>query len=415
VILGFAVTVATVTVLVHLYLWKRLVRDTTRPGLARRWGGFGVLALALLVPATVVASRAGATWLAWPGYLWLAVMFYLLVLLAVLELPVLVARLWLRRRAGAQANAPVAEPALVGGSSTVDTSAGTRPTAAVDDLTPDHSPDRRLLLSRGVAVVAGIAAAGITGYGAHAALGPPVLRRVQIPLARLGPAADGLRIALVADIHLGPFLGREHTERVVATINRLSPDLVAVVGDLVDGSVSELGAAAAPLRGLQARYGSYFVTGNHEYYSGYEQWIEEVRRLGLRPLRNERLEIVHRGGALDLAGVNDVTGGNVGDGPDLDRALAGRDPTRPVVLLAHQPVQAHESARHGVDLQLSGHTHGGQMVPFNLLVRLQQPLVRGLGTVDGMPVYVTSGAGFWGPPVRVGVPPEIVLVELRSP
>jgi hypothetical protein len=136
-----------------------------------------------------------------------------------------------------------------------------------------------------------------------------------------------------------------------------------------------------------------------------------MARLGVRPLRNERVEL----GALDVAGVNDVAGVQFGDGPDFPRTFAGRDPSRPVILLAHQPVQAHEAARYGVDLQVSGHTHGGQMVPFNLLVKLQQPVVSGLGRVDGVPVYVTNGAGFWGPPVRVGAPPQVTLIELRTP
>ena len=127
------------------------------------------------------------------------------------------------------------------------------------------------------------------------------------------------------------------------------------------------------------------------------------------------MEIVHNGVRLDLAGVNDVTGRSYGDGPDFGAALAGRDPSRPVVLLAHQPVQVRDAARHGVDLQLSGHTHGGQIVPFNLVVRAVQPIVSGLATIDGTQVYVTCGAGFWGPPVRVGAPPEISLVELHSP
>jgi predicted MPP superfamily phosphohydrolase len=151
------------------------------------------------------------------------------------------------------------------------------------------------------------------------------------------------------------------------------------------------------------------VTGNHEYYSGFQPWIDEVARLGVRPLRNERLEL----GALDLAGVNDLGGVQYGDGPDFAKALGDRG--RPVVLLAHQPVVARDAAKFGVDLQLSGHTHGGQMVPFNLLVKLQQPVVSGYGEVDGVPVYVTNGAGFWGPPVRVGAPPQVTLVELRTP
>jgi predicted MPP superfamily phosphohydrolase len=190
----------------------------------------------------------------------------------------------------------------------------------------------------------------------------------------------------------------------------MNADLVAVVGDLVDGSVAELGPAAEPLADLRSRFGSFFVTGNHEYFSGYEEWIAEVDDLGLRVLQNERVEIE----GLDLAGVNDVTGGEYRHGPDFTKALGDRDTGRPVVLLAHQPVQVTEAAKHGVDLQLSGHTHGGQIQPFGALVRLEQPVVSGLDTVDGTQIYVTNGAGFWGPPVRVGAPPQISVVELRT-
>ena len=233
---------------------------------------------------------------------------------------------------------------------------------------------------------------------------------MRIPLSKLDGRADGYRIALISDIHLGPIRGASEAERIVTMVNRRDADLVAIVGDLVDGSVEQLGRAAAPLRDLRGRDGSYFVTGNHEYYSGYQEWVEEVARLGLRPLRNERVELA----GFDLAGVNDVAGEEFEDGPDFDRALGGRDTARPVVLLAHHPVQVHEAARHGVDLQLSGHTHGGQMYPFHLLVDLEQPVRSGLATVDGTQVYVTNGAGFWGPPVRVGAAPEITLVELRA-
>jgi hypothetical protein len=437
-LLGFVGTAAVITGLIHFYLWRRLVRDTTRPGRWRRAGGLLMLALALLVPVTLFAARGGLGWLAWPGYLWLAVMFYLLVLLLVLEIPMLVAKLWLRRRSVSAAveTRPAVQPALVaasepgapasvsapalprlGGAPPVDRPALPELEATGVDAASDVTHlSRRLLLARGAAIFAGLTAASVTGLGVRTALGPPTLDRVQIPLARLDRRLDGFRVALVADIHLGPLAGRAHAERVVAAINRLDADLVAVVGDLVDGSVAELGAAAAPLRDLRSRHGNYFVTGNHEYYSGVEEWIEEVQRLGLRPLQNERLEITARGAALDLAGVNDPTGEDVGGagGADFDRALGGRDPDRAVVLLAHQPVQAREAARHGVDLQLSGHTHGGQIVPFNLLVALQQPIVSGYGEVGGTKVYVTNGAGFWGPPVRVGAPPQVTLVELRA-
>lgn len=412
-VLGFVAALALFTGLVHLYLWKRLVRDTTRPGLPRRIGSVTMLVLAALAPATLVGTRAGMHWLAWPGYLWLAILFYLLVLLVALELPMAVARLVLRRRrAAATPTAPAPAPALVVAGGSAEPPATTPPV----DGQPDHDPSRRLLLARGAAIFAGLTATGLTGYGVRTALGPPQLDRVQVPLARLPRSMDGLRIATVSDIHIGPLLGRAHTERIVATINRLDADLVAVVGDLVDGSVAELGEAAAPLRDLRSRHGSFFVTGNHEYYSGVEEWVQEVDRLGLRVLQNHRVEIKARGGALDLAGVNDAdaAGTGVAGPPDYAAALGDRDPSRPVVLLAHQPVAAFEAAKHGVDLQLSGHTHGGQMAPFNYLVQLEQPVVSGLGKVNGTQVYVTNGAGFWGPPVRVGAEPQVTLVELRS-
>jgi len=398
VVIALVVSVALLIVAgIHLYLWKRLVRDTLpHRGGRRRTGGFVLLALAVLVPTTLICVRllpvSQARWLAWPGYLWLALMFYLLVALLVLEIPRLALRGWARRPAAA----PPADPAPP---------AGTAPPA---DPGAGFAASRRLLLARSVALLAGAAAVGATGFGAYTALGPPTIRRVPIRLAKLPATMAGFRIALVSDIHLGPLLGRGHTERIVRTINGLQVDLVAVVGDLVDGSVAELGAAAEPLADLQARHGSYFVTGNHEYFSGHTEWIDEVESLGLTVLRNERVDI----DGLDLAGVNDVTGGSYGDGPDMAAALGGRDAARPVVLLAHQPIQVHDAARQGVDLQLSGHTHGGQMVPFNLLVKLQQPVVAGLATVDGTQVYVTNGAGFWGPPVRVGAPPDISVIEL---
>ncbi|MFG2061897.1 metallophosphoesterase [Micromonospora sp. NPDC048871] len=435
-VLGFVATLALITGLIHLYLWKRLVKDTTRAGRWRRIGTVTTVVLALLVPATMMGTRAGLYWLAWPGYIWLALMFYLLVLLVVLEVPMLVTRLVLRRRAAVAAPEPVLvgpagtteEPALVGPSAATEES-GTTATPPVADpanraseppaagaIGPDHDPGRRLLLARGAAIFAGLTAAGLVGSGVRTAMGPPQLDRVQIPLAKLPRSMDGLRIATVSDIHIGPLRGRIHTERIVAAINRLDADIVAVVGDLVDGTVAELGEAAAPLRDLRARHGSYFVTGNHEYYSGVEEWVAEVDRLGLRVLQNQRLEIATRGGVLDLAGVNDASAAGTGVAAPADyaAALADRDPSRPVVLLAHQPVAAFEAAKYDVDLQLSGHTHGGQIVPFNLLVRLEQPVVSGLGEVDGTKVYVTNGAGFWGPPVRVGAEPQITLVELRS-
>jgi predicted MPP superfamily phosphohydrolase len=389
--------------LAHLYLWKRLVRDTTTTPRGRRLGTAAVVGMFLLLFAGLAGGRylgpdLGAV-LAWPGYLWLAMTLYLTLLLAVLEVPrAVLNRLWKRE----QVPAPVTVPAEPEVAPVEEPSAGPVDTS------------RRLFIARSLAVAGGIAATGVVGYGTTQALGGPVVKRVPVVLGKLDPALTGFRIAVVSDIHLGPLLGRSHTERIVNTINGLQPDLVAIVGDLVDGTVEELGEAAAPLRDLVSRHGSFFVTGNHEYFSGAQPWLAELSRIGVHPLRNERLTIARDGAAFELAGVNDVTGRNYGDGPDFTKALDGRDPTKPVVLLAHQPVLATEAAKQGVDLQLSGHTHGGQMWPFHYAVTLQQPVRSGLATVDGMPVYVSNGAGFWGPPVRVGAPPDVSLVELRN-
>ena len=206
------------------------------------------------------------------------------------------------------------------------------------------------------------------------ALGPPDLLRVPVRLRKLDPALSGFRIAVVSDIHLGPLSGRAHTERIVRMINETSPDLVAIVGDLVDGTVDELGPAAAPLQDLSSREGTFFVTGNHEYYvEDPLAWLRELERLGVQPLQNENTVIRRGGAAFDLAGVNDISGEAQYEGPDFDSALSGSDSSRPTVLLAHQPVQVTEAAKHSVDLQLSGHTHGGQLWPFHYVGRLRSP------------------------------------------
>ncbi|MGW6640899.1 metallophosphoesterase [Streptomyces iakyrus] len=271
-------------------------------------------------------------------------------------------------------------------------------------------PSRRLFVSRVVAGAAAATAVGTVGYGTYGVLRGPKVKRVTVPLAKLPRAAHGYRIAVVSDVHLGPVLGRGFAQKVVDTINSTQPDLIAVVGDLVDGSVKDLGPAAAPLAQLRARHGSYFVTGNHEYFSGAEQWVEEVRRLGIDPLENARREMPH----FDLAGVNDVAGEEEGQGPDFAKALGDRDTSRACVLLAHQPVQIHDAVEHGVDLQLSGHTHGGQLWPGNLIASGANPTLAGLDRYGDTQLYVSRGAGAWGPPTRVGAPSDITVIELAS-
>jgi uncharacterized protein len=386
----FVVLLGALLGLLHLYLWKRLVKDTTRPGRTRRVLTVVLVALAVLVVATLVLPRVigptASTWFAWPGYIWFALVVYLFLVLVVLELPRLALRGWVRREP-APADDPPAAPAV----------------------------NRRVFLARASAVAAGAASVSLVGVGMANALGPPDLLRVPVRLRKLDPAFNGFRIAVVSDIHLGPLSGRAHTERIVRMINETSPDLVAIVGDLVDGTVEELGAAAEPLRDLTSREGAFFVMGNHEYYvEDPRSWLRELERLDVQPLRNENTVIRRGGAAFDLAGVNDVTGESFDDAPDFDRALSGRDSSRPTVLLAHQPVQVTEAASHGVDLQLSGHTHGGQLWPFHYAVMAAQPALAGLSTVDDTQLYVTRGAGYWGPPVRVGAPPDITVLSLHA-
>ncbi|MDL5203390.1 metallophosphoesterase [Streptomyces sp. ALI-76-A] len=450
--------VLTVLVAANWYLWRRLFRDTTRaPGLVRRAGAVLIAGGWALAIAGIVAERAGAPFwlqrvLAWPGFLWMALSLYLLLAVVAGEAlrPLLrwfVAR---RARAGTAVRQPEPVPAgappqdagtpervlSAGGPSTAErtgsgpaeptdaspeaaTASGTEPEATPAGPEPPapaaappaaSAPSRRLFVSRVVGGAAAAVALGTVGYGTYGVLKGPVVKRVTVPLAKLPRAAHGYRIAVVSDIHLGPVLGRGFAQKVVDTINGTQPDLIAVVGDLVDGSVPDLRPAAAPLAQLRARHGAFFVTGNHEYFSGAEQWVEEVRRLGLRPLENARTELAH----FDLAGVNDVAGEDEGQGPDFAKALGDRDAARACVLLAHQPVQIHDAVEHGVDLQLSGHTHGGQLWPGNLVAAAENPTLAGLERYGDTQLYVSRGAGAWGPPTRVGAQSDITVIELAS-
>ncbi|MET8700516.1 metallophosphoesterase [Kitasatospora sp. NPDC004723] len=423
VVLGALLVLALLAV-VHWYLWRRLVRDVSAPGgLWRRAGTVLAVVLPVLSVGALIGGKvfpmAVERWFAWPGYLWLPVLLYLLIALGLGELlrPLLL-RLPTRRAvpagaAVAAADAPNTADAPNAADTTTGAEAAEAAPATEDDgpsRTAAPSPERRLFVARAVAIGASGAAAAVVGTGTYGVLRGPRLKQVTVPLAKLPARAHGYRIAVVSDIHLGPILGRAHTQRIVDTINGAQPDLITIVGDLVDGTVPELGRDAEPLAQLRARDGAYFVTGNHEYISGAAPWVDFVRELGVHPLRNARVEL----GGFDLAGVNDIAGEREGDGPDFGRALGDRDPARTAVLLSHQPVTIHDAVRHGVDLQLSGHTHGGQLWPGNLIAKLPNPTVAGLERYGDTQLYVTRGAGAWGPPVRVGAPSDITIVTLAS-
>ncbi len=397
----FLVVLIAVFGLMHVYLWKRLVKDTSRSARTRRVLTIVLLALMTLLVATLTLPRvlgpAELRWLAWPGYFWFGLAAYLFLTLLVLEPVRFVLYRWARRRPRPTTeDLPTVPP--------VET-----------ERAETTALNRRLFLARTGAVAAGAVSVSLVGVGAFNALGPPDVLHVPVRLRRLDMAFNGFRIAVVSDIHLGPLARRPHIERIVRMINETEPDLVAIVGDLVDGTVEELGAAVEPLQGLASREGTFFVTGNHEYFvEDPPSWLRELERLGIQPLRNENTAIRRGGAAFDLAGVNDVAGAKRSDPPDFDRALSGVSSLRPTILLAHQPVLVEEAASRGVDLQLSGHTHGGQVWPFHYIVRLAQPSLAGLSTVDETQLYVTRGAGFWGPPMRIGAPPDITVLSLQA-
>ncbi|MCA9582263.1 MAG: metallophosphoesterase [Myxococcales bacterium] len=380
----FALVVALLSGAIHGYLWLRLVHTPLWPAPWPRVLSIALVVLALWLPATILGNWFLPDVLrvpvAWIGYVWLGTMFLLFSWCLLLEVPRVA--LWVAERIGTEV----------------------------------LEPDRRQFLGRVAAAVAGVGALSMATWGLVSVALPLRVKRVTVSLPGLPKALHGFRIVQLTDIHVGPTIGGQFIDEIVAKVNELGADMVAITGDLVDGSVDELGDAVRGLSRLQSREGTYFVTGNHEYYSGADAWVAFLGEAGIRVLRNERVAVERGDGTLYVAGVDDhqaVRFGN-GHGADFDAALGGREPGHPTVLLAHQPKAFHSARKHGVDLQLSGHTHGGQIFPFGFLVRLAEPFVLGLHRVGQSQIYVSGGTGYWGPPMRVGVPAEITLLTLES-
>jgi predicted MPP superfamily phosphohydrolase len=361
--------------LLHLYIGWRIV--PLLPGAAGWTFAALLLASALLIPAAFLGRRArrratADRW-SWAGMLALGVFGILLVLTLARDALLLLA--W-----------PLAT--------------AVPPLAATSAL--------------GVPLLA----AAATLWGLANARRTARVKRVDVPIAGLPAPLHGFSIAQLSDIHVGPTVKRPYLQAIVDRVNALEPDAVAITGDLVDGRVQDLHQDVAPLAQLRARHGSFFVTGNHEYYSGAAEWTAHLRTLGIRVLMNEHVLLAHDGARLVMAGVTDPMAHHVdpADRSDPQRALAGAptDATgaTPRVLLAHQPRSAEGAAAAGFDLQLSGHTHGGQIWPFNFFVPLQQPYTAGLHRLRQLWVYTSRGTGYWGPPLRLGAPSEITLVRL---
>jgi predicted MPP superfamily phosphohydrolase len=279
----------------------------------------------------------------------------------------------------------------------------------------DVDEGRRLFMRRAVdaSVVGGAAVMGTAGV--YSAATGPEIYEVEVPVKGLAAELEGFRIAQISDLHVGPTIGRDFVEPVVRWVNDLKPDLIAVTGDLVDGTVDQLRDGVAPLADLKATCGTWYVTGNHEYYSGCEPWVEHVKTLGMTPLMNEHAVVEHAGAKLVVAGVTDLRAHRILEDHRCDPARCAKDmPEADLkLLLAHQPNTAFKAEGLGFDLQLSGHTHGGQFFPWNFVIHLAQPFVAGLYRHKGTQLYVNRGTAWWGPPVRLGPTSEITLLKLK--
>ena len=372
----------------NAFVGWRLVHPLGLRGL-KRTGAWAAGLLAMLLPIAALLDGRG------PGYGGVALQFAgwttlgfasIVVLFALVRDAVLVAgrtTRWARRRF-----------------------MGTEP-APVD-------PQRRAFMTNAVNMGIVGSASMITGVGAVGIHTAPEVVEVEVPIEDLPEDLDGFTIAQLTDIHIGPTIKGDYLRTLVDATNALGADMIAVTGDLVDGHVPDLREHVAPLRDLKAPHGTFFVTGNHEYYWDAEAWIAEVRRLGLDVLLNEHRVIERGRGKLTVAGVTDHRAARhiPTHASDPKAAITGAPPESFKLLLAHQPRSIYGAQRAGFDLQLSGHTHGGQYFPFSVLVYLTQPYVAGLNLAENTWIYVSRGSAYWGPPVRVGAPREITLVRL---
>ncbi len=363
------------------YAWCRFWRDTHAPAWVRRSCGILQAALTSVLPATMLARRVlhiePPVWVVWLGFVWAGITFLTMWGFAHRRGAAVVSAAFQRPAAGSPAAHRV-EP----------------PVGWYSRHTLGPAPAAWLCKKRRRA---------------------PRVDRVRVPLPRLPAALNGFTIAQISDLHIAPLLGYDYVARVVAQVNALGAQVIVITGDLVDGSVEQLHPTADLLGGLRAPHGVYFVTGNHEYYSGADAWLAHLVTLGIKPLRNSHVSIGTGEHSFDLAGIDDLSGVRYpGHGPDIEAALAGRDPERALVLLAHQPKAIFMAAKHNVGLMLSGHTHAGQLWPLGFLVRLVQPYVEGLALHEQTYIYVNRGTGYVGPPMRLHAVPEITYVELTA-
>ncbi len=378
-LLRFLAVLGLVLAFMHYYLWRRLVKDPCLSSRAKKIGSWTVIFLFLSFPASPLLAKqlpfAQSFPFLWSAHLWLGILmlfFFVFLFADILKIFYYSTCCLLPER---------------------------------------NKPDlgRRQFLARSFAFSASTLVFGISALGVKKCAEPPSVNRFKIKLAGLPEQFRNFKIVQISDIHIGAMLRKADLSEIVDIVNRLEPDIVVITGDLVDGNVEQLVDEIVPLSGLKAKQGSFFVTGNHEYYSGVEQWLPEIEKLGITVLANRRTEIRRGRESFVLAGVNDRSAGKFGKqyAPDFSQALAGIAQGKKIILLAHQPIAVREAAEYGVDLVLSGHMHGGQIWPFKYLAYLQQPYLQGFYRHKSTLLYVNRGTGYWGPPMRVGTYKEI--------
>ena len=383
----FFVVLSTVVSLVHYYLSIRLFRNTGLPQLWKNIGNIVLFSMLVVMLLAIVFSQFVPYHIylpfLWVAYLWLGIIMLLFFSFLFIDIVKLVLFLY------SKMNVPQG--------------------IAVDD-------SRRKFIINTLTLGASAGVLVASGVSVFKYLSKPVVKKIKVSLNGLPKVFDGYRIVQISDLHIGQLMTKATLQEVVNQVNTLNPDIIAITGDLVDGSLESLSKEITPIKDLIAKDGVFFVTGNHEYYNGVGEWVNEIKNLGVNVLSNESVKINNGSDNFYLAGIHDHDAERFGEefAPNLKKALTGINEKENVVLLAHQPLAVKEAAEYKVDLVLSGHTHGGQIWPFNYLVSLQQRFLKGFYQYKGTKLYVNQGTGCWGPPMRLGTENEITEITLKA-
>ncbi len=381
-------SVSTIIVLsIHYYLWLRLIRDTGFSRLYHNTGTYLLIALAISFPLALfvdkIASVKYSFPLLWLSYFWIGAMMLLFFLLVSMDIIKIVPYLF--------------HKLTWAGKGVIN-------------------PERREFVSTMFATAASATVFIASGIGVKNYYSTAIVKKYNVLLKNLPETFKGFKIVQISDLHIGQMMSGKTLKLIVDQVNNLKPDLIAITGDIADGSVAKLLQEVKPLKKLKAPKGIYFVTGNHEYYSGVEEWTLAIKKMGITVLNNENIKIKRGSDYFYLAGVTDHEGKRFGKrhAADFKKALFGLKSDKKKILLAHQPIAVQKASNFGTDLVLAGHTHGGQIWPFNYFVYLQQPYLKGFYEYQGTRLYVNQGTGCWGPPIRLGSHNEITQITLDA-